>query len=89
MKKKGRGGEKREKTGREKMSGTLPACRSNMKNDVCSRCNRREGGWIQFGIRDTTSHSPQTPILHTSYVHTHIAAVNHLLQQEGYVRGFS
>ena len=38
----GRGGEKREERQREeKMSGTLPACRSNMKNDVCSCSNRQ------------------------------------------------
>lgn len=87
----GRGGEKkeekREKKGRERVSGTLPACRSNMKNDFCSRSDRQ-------GRMDPVLHQrhyvtfPADAYLHTSYVHTHIAAVNHLLQQEGYVMEF-
>lgn len=33
---------KRKKGGREWMSGTLPACRSRMKNDVCG-CSEEAG----------------------------------------------
>lgn len=39
--KRGRRGREGENRTRERMSGTLPACRSNMKNDVCSCSNRR------------------------------------------------
>ncbi len=63
------------------MPGTLPACRSNMKNDVCGRSDRRAR--MDPVLHQT--HYITDASLHTSYVHTHIAAVNHLLQQEGYV----
>lgn len=77
-------GEERESGTAERMSGTLPACRSNMKNDVCS-CSDSERGWIRLCIGDTTSHSPTDVYLRTSYVHTtHIVVVNHLLEKEDY-----
>ena len=83
MKRGGGGGE-----GEKRTSGTLPACRSNMKNDVCSRSDRR-------GRMDPVLHQthyitfPTDAYLHTSDVHTHIAAVNHLLPKESYVTELS
>lgn len=43
---------RRKNGGREWMSGTMPACRSSMKNDVCG-C----GGRLRFCISHTHTHA--------------------------------
>lgn len=81
-----KGGEKRRGggTGGERMSGTLPACRSNMKNDVCG--DRR----VRMDPALHQTHYITFGYLHRSYIHAHTSpAVNHLLQQEGLCNGAS
>lgn len=66
------------------MSGTLPACRSNMKNDVCG--DRR----VRMDPALHQTHYITFGYLHRSYIHAHTSpAVNHLLQQEGLCNGAS
>lgn len=70
---------KRKKGGREWMSGTLPACRSRMKNGVCSE--EAGGGRSHFCITRTTTHLRVSCSLSLTHTHT----LSDPFQQEGYI----
>lgn len=67
----------------KRMSGTLPACRSNMKNDVCS-CSARRARMdpVLRPRHHITSPPPRTD------VRTHVVVVDHLTGTRGLCNSF-